>query len=314
MRTVLATCLLLLNVHVNAASLPPYRVVEPISGTLSSTGSDTLANLVTLWGEAFQRAHPEVVMQIQAVGSSAAPTALSEGTASIGPMSRPMQLGERAVFENRFGYQPTAVPVAMDALAIFVHRDNPLKSLELEQVDAVFSANRRCGSAADLKRWGDLGLTGSWSSRPIEAFGRNSVSGTYGFFKKSALCGGDFKASVHEQPGSASVVQAVSVSLRGIGYSGVGYRTASVRAVPLRLEADGELIAATAENALSGKYPLARRLFLYVNKAPSEPLQPIVREFLKLVLSADGQQIAARDGYIPLPADVILRIRQELQL
>ena len=205
------------------SKLPAYAKVGGISGNLSSVGSDTLANLMTFWAEDFKKAYPNVAVQIQAAGSSTAPPALTEGTANFGPMSRPMKDQEIEAFEKKFGYKPTAVPVAIDALAVFVHKDNPITGMTMEQVDAVFSNTRTCGAAKDVSKWGDLGLTGAWAARDLQMYGRNSVSGTYGYFKEHALCKGDFKTNVNEQPGSASVVQSVAGSVNSIGYSGIGY-------------------------------------------------------------------------------------------
>ena len=289
------------------AQLPEYRWSGPLSGSLTSTGSDTLANLMTLWTEAFQREHPGVGIQVQAPGSSTAPTALAEGTANLGPMSRLMQDRELALFEARHGYRPTAIRVALDAVAIFVHKDNPIRSLTLEQVDAMFSATRWCGAGNAIRRWGALGLEGSWKSRPIQLYGRNSVSGTYGYFKQAALCGGDFRDRVNEQPGSASVVQAVGGSLNGIGYSGIGYLSSSARAVPLAPGAELVPVPPSAATALSGEYPLTRFLYIYLNWKPGAPLKPVIREFFKLTLSRQGQEIVAKDGYIPIPASVAIR-------
>ncbi|KXJ31144.1 MULTISPECIES: PstS family phosphate ABC transporter substrate-binding protein [unclassified Pseudomonas] len=286
-------------------AIPDYQKVSGISGNLSSVGSDTLANLVTLWAESYKRQYPNLNIQIQAAGSSTAPPALTEGTASIGPMSRKMKDAELQAFEQRFGYQPTAVPVAIDALAIFVNKDNPLRQLTLEQVDAIFSSTRLCGGPHEIKTWGDLGLTGDWAKRPIQRFGRNAVSGTYGYFKEAALCRGDFRANVNEQPGSASVVQAISQSLGGIGYSGIGYQTASVHTLALARQGTTDYVEDNQENTLSGRYPLARYLYVYVNKAPNRPLNPLEGEFLRLILSRNGQEAVLKDGYIPLPAPVV---------
>jgi len=215
------------------AGLPDYKAASGVSGNLSSVGSDTLANLMTLWAEEFKREYPNVNIQIQAAGSSTAPPALTESTSNLGPMSRKMKDKEIAAFEKKFGYKPTAIPVAIDALAVYVHKDNPVKGLTIANVDAIFSSTRKCGGKKDVTKWGDLGMTGAWADRSIQIYGRNSVSGTYGYFKKKALCKGDYKNNVNEQPGSASVVQSVSSSLNGIGYSGIGYKTSGVRAVPL---------------------------------------------------------------------------------
>ncbi len=295
------------------ARLPAYQKTTGVAGNLSSIGSDSLNNLMTLWAEAFKKQYPNVNIQIQGAGSSTAPPAMEQGTANFGPMSRPMKDNEIQAFEKRHGYKPTAVPVAIDALAVFVHKDNPVKGLSLAQVDAAFSATRKCGYEKGVRTWGDLGLAGGWAGRDLQIFGRNSVSGTYGYFKEHALCKGDFKKNVNEQPGSASVVQSVSTSLNGIGYSGLGYQTSSVRTVPLQGR-DGQFYAADEKNALSGKYPLARPLLVYVNKHPNKALSPLEAEFLKLVLSRQGQEIVEKDGYIPLPESEAGKVRKMLGL
>ena len=275
-----------------------------MSGNLSSVGSDTLANLMTSWTAHFRGAYPDVYIQVQAAGSSTAPPALIQGTSNLGPMSRPMKASELEAFQRRHGYRPTGIRVALDALAIYVHKDNPLAAMSIGQVDAVFSATRRCGGVGDIATWGELGLAGSWADRPIQLFGRNSVSGTYGYFKTAALCSGDFKNTVSEQPGSASVVGAVASSLSGIGYSGIGYETPGVRTVSISPRSDEPAVDASFENAVNRTYPLARFLYLYVNKPPDTPLAPLEAEFLKFVLSRDGQESVAKDGYIPLPVAV----------
>lgn len=291
-------------------NLPEYEKVSGLSGNLSSVGSDTLANMMTFWAEEFKRLYPNVNMQIQAAGSSTAPPALTEGTSNFGPMSRGMKSKEIEAFEKRHGYKPTPVRVAIDALAVFVHKDNPIEGMTIAEVDAVFSNTRLCGAQQQVQRWGDLGLTGSWGNRDLQLYGRNSVSGTYGYFKEIALCDGDFRANVNEQPGSASVVQSVSTSLNAIGYSGIGYLTSGVKTVPIAVEEGGEYVDATTESALAGKYPLARFLYVYVNKHPNKPLDPATAEFLKMVLSKTGQEIVDKDGYIPLPKMVV---EQELE-
>ncbi|HAN26763.1 MAG TPA: phosphate-binding protein [Haliea salexigens] len=294
--------------------LKDYEIASGVSGNLSSIGSDPLANMMTLWAEDFKRAYPNVNIQIQAAGSSTAPPALTEGTANIGPMSRDMRDKEIEAFETRYGYKPTAVPVAIDALAVYVHKDNPIEGMSIAEVDAVFSSTRKCGAAQDIGQWGQLGLGGAWEGRDMQLFGRNSVSGTYGYFKTVGLCKGDFKNSVNEQPGSASVVQSVSTSINGIGYSGIGYRTSSVRTVPISKDEGGAYVEADAENSINGRYPLARFLYVYVNKDPNKPLSPLEREFFKLVFSRQGQDVVLKDGYIPLPAAVVDRYSQQLGL
>jgi phosphate transport system substrate-binding protein len=294
------------------AKLPAYKGgVEGVAGNLSSVGSDTLNNLMTLWTETFKKHYPSVQIQVQAAGSSTAPPALTEGTANFGPMSRSMKEGEVKAFEQKYGYAPVEVKVAIDALAVFVNKDNPVaaegKGLTMQEVDAIFSSTKKCGNAEDLTSWGQLGVKGDLAKQKIQLFGRNSVSGTYGYFKEHALCKGDFKQTVNEQPGSASVVQSVASSLNAIGYSGIGYVTAGIKAVPLANKKGDAFIPATEEQVLASKYPLSRFLYIYVNKAPNKPLPPMEREFLKMVLSKEGQEVVLKDGYIPLPAKFIAK-------
>jgi phosphate transport system substrate-binding protein len=287
--------------------LAKYEKASGVSGSIISVGSDTLANLMSLWAEEFKRLYPNVNVQIQAAGSSTAPPALTEGTSNFGPMSRKMKDREISSFEAKHGYKPTAIAVAIDALAVYVNKDNPLQGLTIPQLDAIFSATRKCAYNEDLSSWGQLDLGGDWSNRPIQIYGRNSVSGTYGYFKKKALCKGDFKNTVNEQPGSASVVQGITKSINGIGYSGIGYKTSGVRSVPLAKTSATEFIEASPENAANGKYPLGRFLYVYVNKHPNRALAPLEGEFIKMVLSQAGQKVVVKDGYIPLPGKVAAR-------
>ena len=294
--------------HIDAA-LPAYKAVSGISGNLNSIGSDSLNNLMTLWAEGFKKAYPNVNIQIEGKGSSTAPPALIEGTAQLGPMSRPMKAEEIDGFEKKHGYKPTEVRVAIDALAVFTHKDNPLEGITLKQVDSIFSKTRKKGGD-DISDWGQLGLD-AWKGRAISLFGRNSASGTYGFFQEHALAKGDFKATVKEQPGSSAVVQGIGADPYAIGYSGIGYKTSGVRALPIA-GADGKFEEANYTNALSGDYPLARFLVVYVNKKPGAALDPLTLEFLKFVLSKGGQTIVEKDGYYPLPAEVASEVVDSL--
>lgn len=283
-------------------ALPSYEKASGVSGNFTSVGSDTLNNLMTLWAETYKRNYPNVNIQIQGAGSSTAPPALIEGAANFGPMSRMMNAKEIEAFEKKYGYKPTPVPVAIDALAVYVNKDNPIKGLSIPQVDAIFSATRKCGAPADITTWGQVGMTGEWASRTIALYGRNSVSGTYGYYKEKALCKGDFKRNVAEQPGSASVVQSVTGQIGAIGYSGIGYKTSGVRALPLAAKDGQPFVEADAVHAIDGTYPLARVLYVYVNKRPNQPLAPLEREFVKLVLSKQGQEVVIKDGFVPMPA------------
>lgn len=288
-------------------ALPTYQKAAGVSGNFTSVGSDTLNNLMTLWAEEYKRLYPNVNIQIQGAGSSTAPPALTEGASSFGPMSRLMTAKEVESFEKKHGYKPTAVGVAIDALAVYVNKDNPIKGMNLQEVDAAMSVSRKCGGAADITKWGQFGMGGEWANRDIALYGRNSVSGTYGFFKDVALCKGDFRRNVAEQPGSASVVQSVATQINALGYSGIGYKTSGVRALPLAKNPGEPFVEPDATHAIDGTYPLARVLYVYVNKKPNQPLGPLEREFFTMVLSKQGQQIVIKDGFVPVPAAMAAR-------
>lgn len=283
--------------------LPDYAVVSGVSGNLNSVGSDTLNNLMTFWGEGFKAKYPNVNAQIEGKGSSTAPVALATGAAQVGPMSREMRSSEVASFAGKYGYKPSKIAVAIDALAVFAHKDNPIAGLSMDQVDGIFSSTRKRGGQ-DISTWGEAKMTGAFASKTISAYGRNSASGTYGFFKETGLKNGDYKSSVKEQPGSSSVVQGVASELSAIGYSGIGYKTSGVKALALAEKAGQPLVEATYANCLTGTYPLARFLFVYVNKAPSKDMDKLTSEFMTFVLSKQGQEIVIKDGYFPLPAAV----------
>lgn len=284
--------------------LNDYKKASGVAGNLNSIGSDTLNNLMTFWAESFRAMYPSVNIQIEGKGSSTAPPALIAGTAQLGPMSRPMKSEEIDQIEEKYGFEPLRIGVALDSLAVYVHKDNPLESLTLPQVDAIFSKTRSGGYPKEITTWGQLGLKGSWANMPISLYGRNSASGTYGYFKDNALFKGDYKDTVKEQPGSASVVMGVASDRGGIGYSGIGYKTSGVKAISLAENAEEEASPPTYDNVLNGDYPLGRMLYIYVVKAPGKELDTVVEEFLKLVLSKQGQEIVVKDGYLPLPAQV----------
>ncbi len=286
------------------SGLTPYARTSGVSGSLSSVGSDTMNNMMTLWAETLRKFYPNVKVQVEGKGSSTAPPALIAGTAQFGPMSRQMRATEIDQFESKYGYKPTELKTSYDALAVYVHKDNPIEKLTLAQVEAIFSKTRKRGYKENVTTWGQLGLTGDWAKRPISLYGRNSASGTYGFFKEHTLKNGDYKDTVKEQPGSASVVQGITEDRFGIGYSGIGYRTSGVKAVPLAETEKGPYSSGTYQDVTSGKYPLWRFLYIYVNKAPGKPLDPLVAEFTKLIYSKEGQEAVVKDGYMPLPASI----------
>ncbi len=285
-------------------NLPEYKPVTGVTGNIKSVGSDTMNNLMTLWTEGFKKFYPNVQPEIEGKGSSTAPPALISGSANFGPMSRSLKAKEIDSFEEKFGYKPVQLPSAVDVVAVYVNKDNPIEGLTLPEVDAIFSKTRRGGYANNIQTWGQLGLSGEWVNQPISIYGRNAASGTYGFFKSNALFGGDFKDSVKEQPGSSAVVQGVASDKNGIGYSGIGYKTADVRAIAISMDKNSDSYKPNAENAYTGHYPLARFLLIVVNYEPESEIDPLRREFLKYIYSKEGQRAVIKDGYYPISAKV----------
>jgi phosphate transport system substrate-binding protein len=288
--------------------LQSYKPVDGVAGNLNSVGSDTLNNLMTFWAEAFQHQYPNVKIQIEGKGSTTAPPALIEGTAQLGPMSREMKPTEIDAFEKKFGYKPTAFKVCIDALAVFVHKDNPITGLSLEQIDDIFSSTYKRGGR-NIETWDAAGVA-AWTGKPISLYGRNSASGTYGYFKEHSLAKGDYKATVKEQVGSSAVVQGVASDLNGIGYSGIGYLTSGVKALPIANKGS-DFVEPTYENSVNGHYPLARYLYIYVNKKPDQALDTLTAEFLKFVESKEGQQIVLKEGSFPLPFGILVAMNAQ---
>lgn len=287
-----------------ADTLPAYQQQAGVAGSVNSVGSDTLNNLMAYWSEAFRAIYPNVTVQVEGKGSSTAPPALAAGAAQVGPMSRMMKASEIEDFEKKRGFKPTPIAVAVDCLAVYVNKDNPVKGLSLPQVDAIFSSTRKL-KHDDVSKWGQLGLGSEWTGLGISMYGRNAASGTYAFFKEEALGKGDYKDSVKEQPGSAAVVNGIAGDKAGIGYSGIGYKTSDVRALPIAQKDGDEFVTPEFEHAIDGTYPLARLLYVYVPNDPNQPLPSATLEFLKFILSREGQELVERDGYGALPVDVL---------
>jgi phosphate transport system substrate-binding protein len=279
------------------AALPDYQPVASLSGEIRSVGSDTLNNEMTAWAEGFKAKYPSVTFSIEGKGSATAPAALLAGVSQFAPMSRPMTSDESEAFEQKYGYKPSHFRVAIDALAVYVNKDNPIKCLSQMQIDRMFSSTRKGSGGRDISTWGDAGLTGDWASAPIAFFGRNALSGTYEFFRTHVLYGGDYKPSVKQQIGSAAVVGGVAADKFAIGYSGLGYKMDGVRAVPVAAYDGGDCYDTSAEMVRAGKYPIARYLEVYVNKNPAEALDPLRAEFIKFILSKDGQALTEKGGY-----------------
>jgi len=281
--------------------LPNYKPAPGLSGQIKSVGSDSMNSLMTQWTEKFKEYYKGVRTEVEGQGSSKAMPALIEGAASFGPMSRDIKSNEIADFEKKYGYKPVLLPTSIDLLAVYVNRDCPLESLSMDQVDAIFSSTRKLGGET-IDKWGQLGITGDYEKEAIALFGRNSASGTYGFFKEKALGNGDFRDRVNEQPGSTAVIASVGENRFAMGYSGIGYKTEAVKLLALSPKKGEPAIEPSEENAYNGKYPLGRYLYLAVNYKPTSKLEPLRKEFLKFVFSKEGQELAVKDGYFPVDA------------
>ena len=303
----LATALIAAGVLSGAASafdldsaLPAYKPVSGLSGQIKAVGSDTLGVLMRTWADKFKALYPDVKIEIESKGSATAPPALTEGAAQIGPMSRPMSEEEIEAFQKKYGYYPVSTPVAVDEIAVFVNKDNPIQCLTIPQLDQIFSKSHLYSGGINVEKWGGVGLTGDWAAKPIALFGRNAQSGTHEIFVNDVLAHGDFKDSLKEEAGSEGVVAAVAADKYAIGYSGIGYLTDGVRAVSLAATGASKCADASFDSALSGKYPLERFLYVYLNKDPKKPLEPAVQEFIKYILSRDGQAETIKAGVYPL--------------
>ncbi len=315
MRTVLQASVfvsvigLLVGPSVSHAQLKPvvdphiqsYAKATGVSGGLTVAGSEMMKALSHRWEGKLREFYPGLAIQIHGIGSETGPPALLEGKAQIAAMSRQLTKKEIEDFTKRFGYEPTEVPVAADALSVFVHRDNPISGMTLPELDAVFCKEHRGGLNEDRISWSQFGLPGEWSAASIALIGRNKVSGTATFFREQVCGNGDFRDTMKTEAGSASVVMGVKKDRYAVGFSGIGYRTSSVRPIPLAAAKGKPFIEPTFETVTDGAYPLRRHLFLYVNKSPKEAMPPAVTEFVKFAVSFEGQQAVIQEGFFPLP-------------
>ncbi len=305
------------------STLPRYSPQAEVAGAFKIEGSETMSPLLSRLSLEFQRRQPKVAIEVRGGGSTKAVAEFvqpplsktgkimlrEERAASfkILASSRELYDAEIKEFVIQNGYEPTAVPVAVDAVALYVHKDNPLQGLTLDQVDAMYSTTRNRGYKTPIKLWGDVGLTDGWEKEPIHLYGRDRRSGTRAFFQEHCLGGGEFAPGVHEDPGAASVILDVSRDRLGIGYSGLGLLASSVRAVPLAEAAGMPFVAPLSATVADQTYPLRRVLYLYVNKSPKEPLPPAAQEFLTFVMSYEGQDAVKKAGFFPLPPGQVAR-------
>jgi phosphate transport system substrate-binding protein len=282
-------------------ALADFRQGAAVSGVVRSVGSSTLSNLLFRWSAEFRRLYPEVEMHVIGGGSETALPALIEGRADLGPMSRPMREAESERFRQQFGYAPTRLTVAVDAIAVYVNKYNPLRQISLRELDGIFSALPKSGGPP-IRTWGQLGLEGEWAARKIIVKGPSPTQGMYGVFRSTVLQGGSYRLDMRPEPVASSIVQAVATEEGAIGFASQFLEAARTRALAIAREDGGPYLLPDAEHAIDGSYPLARKLFIYLNRPPGAALAPAVREFVRFVCSEQGQEIAARDGNFPLGA------------
>jgi phosphate transport system substrate-binding protein len=304
-------------------ALPAYQPQGGLRGELHSVGADVM-DVVTLgWLELFRAAHPKVTATLEARAPGTAIPALVNGWGHLGPVARELFPHEEEQFREKFGYAPTAVRVATasydhtgtaQTIGFYVNDDNPLASLTLDQVRELYAK----GGA--LSKWGQLGLTGDWAERPIELWGLKRPSGVANYLQTRVLGGREFRTGINERvnqddvPALDAITTGIASSRYAIGYSGLGSARSGIKVLALAERDGAATVAPTRENVAAHRYPLARFVYIYVNRAPGKPLDPNVREFLRLVLSREGQEVVARQGlYLPLTAALAREERAKLE-
>jgi phosphate transport system substrate-binding protein len=310
--------------------LASYQAQSDVSGSFAIAGSDTMQPLMAKLLAAFKEWQPGVKTVVQGGGSDTALRGFIEdqatirrgdaknighhvsGSVALLASSRALSAEERKDFQARYGFEPTEIPVAMDAVAIYVSRDNPIKGLTMEQVDAIFGADRKRGYHQAITKWGELGLEDAWGTQPINLYGRDKRSGTRTFFIHEALLNGKMNSNIKEAPGSASEILEISRDPLGIGYAGTGFQASPVKIVPLAPKAGMAFVEPTAASALDGSYPLARHLYLYAKGNHDHGLEPQVASFLTFINSREGQEIVAKAGYYPLSESQVAKNMQVL--
>ncbi len=312
------------------SGIASYVPKTGISGGIAIAGSDTMQPIIAKIASAFRQWQPNIKLAVQGGGSDAAMIAfvqniaasrrgdgnvrghLSSNDVTILASSRPLTEAERQTFHSRYGFEPTEVPIALDAVAIYVNYQNPLEGLTLDQLDAIFSKTRKRGAAAAITTWGQLGLQEGWEQQPIRLYGRDKRSGTRTFFLHTALLNGELNPDLREAPGTAMEILDLSRDAAGIGYAGIGFQASTVRILPIAEKAGAPFVLPTAESATNGSYPLARPLYLYAKRSPKGELDADVAEFLKFVNSREGQETIAKAGVFPLSASQVTTNLQAL--
>jgi len=290
------------------AKVPAYAPLALADGTLDVSGSDSMKPLLQNWIGDLTRRHPGVKVTLRGDGSQTGLKALLEHQVEIAAMSRRMTATEIAEFVKEYGFEPAEVPVAIDALAVFVHKDNPVTGLSLDELDAIFCRERRRGVDHSITTWGLVGPTDEWFEAPIRIYGRDGKSGTSYFFREEVCKGGTFHPQLVGSKGPASVIMDLVKDPLGIGFSAIGYQTSALKAVPIAAVKGGRYVEPNFETATDGSYPLRRHLYLYIAKPPKQAPSPLISELVRFALSAQGQQAALDHGYYPLALADITRL------
>lgn len=291
------------------SEVPSYVSPGPVSGELTISAPETMTPLVRAWVEDVVLHHPSLnIITMTREESDTSLAALLEHRSEIAAMPRRITVNEIAEFVREYGYEPTEVPVASDALAIFVHKDNPVTGLSLDELDAMFCRERRRGLKHPINSWGLVGVMDEWFETPVRLHGRNGKSGPSYFFREEVCKGGTFHPRLTDAHGLASVIEEVERDPNGIGFSAIAYRTSLVKAVPIASVKGGRYVEPSVRTAMDGSYPLRRNLYLYVAKPPKADAATATVEFIRYVLSRQGQTQALDFGYLPLSSAQITRL------
>ena len=312
------------------STIASYQPRAGVTGAIVVAGSDSMQSVILKAAAAFKLIQPGIKIAVQGGGSDAAlrqfiqdQSTIRRGDANprghqvsahvdLLASSRPLTDDERTDFKARYGFNPTEIPIALDAIAIYVNHHNPLPSLTLDQADALFSQTRKRGAPNSITTWGQLGLQDGWEQQPVRLYGRDKRSGTRTLFMHMVMLDGAFRSDVKEEPGPAMEILDISRDRLGIGYAGIEFQASTVRIVPIAHKS-GELpVAPTAKTAADGTYPLTRSLYLYTKRNPKGELEPEIAEFLRFINSHEGQETLARAGVYPLSGQQIMTNLQAL--
>ncbi len=299
--THLLMCFSLLSFAITANAVEATKLPAPVEGRLVITGSVALSNLMTYWTQAFLARNPLITVTIADAGGTAGIDALVNGTTDIVLTSTPISRKQKEAFEARFGYPPHVIPVAMDAVAVYVNDSNPLTSIALQDLDAVFSSTYRCGETQPIQSWDALGVKGTVAQQRITIYGLTVDTGANSLFRETAMCGGDFIKDFQALAGPEAVESALISDSAGIGFSSSAMRSTGIHTLAITPHKDALAVAPTPDAIRSGQYPMSRTLGIAINQPMNQPLSSALQAFRDFILSPEGQSIATKAGYVSLP-------------